>query len=574
MRRRLLLLGGIALTIWAVVAGLWLVRIASDLQAGRTAASSAREHIGPEEVADRVPLADLRTASRRFGAARQRSQSWVLTPLRVAPVIGRQLHSVRALSTAAEEIAAAGAEAVDRAGDVLDRPAEAGSGRVGQIRVLGELVDVVVERLAAIDDLGPVRGLLSPLADARNELASDLADARSSLTSAQIGARAALSLVTGPRRYLVLAGNNAEMRAGSGMWLQGGVLVTNDGKLTLESMQSLDRSQPPAGSVTPTGDLAARWGFLSPGDEWRNLMASPRFEDSAKLAAQMWKAAGRGDVDGVLVLDAVGLQAIVEATGPVRVDDRRIDADGVLDEVLHDQYLDVDLHEDGSNTERRESLARLTEAAVDAIDAGDYPVSTLMRTLGNAIAGRHLLAWSTDTVEDAGWEAAGMHGSLEPESLLVSILNRGANKLDWFLRTGATIDARRARGGWDVEVRITLENQAPEGEPEYIVGPTPGLDLSPGEYRGILAVNVPGAASGARFDGVEHLAVAGRDGPTSVVGFQLELPPGERQSWTLRFHLPATVRQVRIEPSARVPAMRWQHGTDSWEDSASRVANL
>jgi hypothetical protein len=375
----------------------------------------------------------------------------------------------------------------------------------------------------------------------------------------------------------VLAANNAEMRAGSGMWLQGGALVTKDGELDLEEMVSLHLdADPPEDVVTVSGDLASRWGFLEPGGEWRNLMASPNFPASAELATRMWKAAGRGDVDGVLAVDAIGLQAIVEATGSVVVDDGALAAEEIPEQILHDQYLqfgDISSQTSANNAERREALAGLAKAAVGAIDSGDYPVSTLVRTLGEAIAGRHLLAWSTDEVEQQGWNAAGMSGALQRDSLLVSVLNRGGNKLDWFLDVDAELATERRRGGTDVTVTISLTNETPaDGEPDYIQGPYPGLDLDPGEYRGILTVNVPGDAQGSGFDGVDSLAVVGADGATRVVGFQLDLPRGETRTVVLRFHLPGGADHLVVEPSARVPGITWHYGSSDWEDSESRTA--
>ena len=578
MRRRLLLLAGLVLVVWAVVAAVFLIRLASDLETGNDAASAARDQLGAEQVAEQEPLPELRTAAARFAAAHDRAGGLVLAPLRVLPVIGRQLRSVDALSGAAATVADAGVEAVERAGRVFEDPAAAGRDRIAQVRELRDVIDEVASRLAEIEDLGPVDGLLAPLADARNDLSEELGDARRTLAKAQAGADAALALVTGPRRYLVLAANNAEMRAGSGMWLQGGTLVTADGDLELQDMVSLHNdADPPDGAVTPVGDLATRWGFLNPGNEWRNLMASPRFPQSAQLAVQMWRAAGRGEVDGVIAVDAIGLQAIVAATGPVETGAGAMDEERIVRHLLHDQYLDLgDATGQGAraNAERREGLAELATAAVAAIDAGDYPASTLIRTLGDAISGRHLLAWSGDEVEQRGWEAAGMGGALRSDSLLVSVLNRGGNKLDPFLDVDAELSVEPTRDGWDVTVELQLTNTVPEGEPPYIAGPFSGLDLDPGEYRGILAVNVPGAARGSAFDGVEQLAVAGGDGPTRVVGFQLDLPRGETRQAILRFRLPHGADHLVVEPSARVPAITWRYGASRWEDSASRTANL
>jgi hypothetical protein len=291
----------------------------------------------------------------------------------------------------------------------------------------------------------------------------------------------------------------------------------------------------------------------------------------------MWKAAGHGDVDGVLLVDAIGLQAIVQATGPVPAGGRTLAAKDIPKYVLHDQYRQFSYGNGGrdiDNAARKESIGGLAKAAVHAIDAGDYRPSTLVRTLGDAVVGRHLLAWTSDATESAGWSAAGMGGELGPDSLLVSLLNTGSNKLDWFLDVGATLGVERSAAGWDVTVELSLTNATPEGEPRYIAGPFPGSDFEPRQYQAILAVNVPGAAQRSRFDGVPSLAVAGPDGPTRVVGFLLSLSAGESRRVVLRFSLPSTADHVVIEPSARVPQIRWQHGSSSWKDRSPRSVNL
>lgn len=579
MRRRLLLVAALAVLAWAVYVAVVLVGIAGDLQSGRDATAAARGKLGAEEVADGAPLGDLRTAAERFGSADDAAGSLALAPVKLLPVVGRQLRSVDALAGAASSVADAAVDAIERAQVVFEDPAAGGEARLRQVQALSDIIDDVAERLGEVDDLGPVNGLVAPLADARNELAADLLDVRQSIDDARRGAAAVVSLVGGPRRYLIVAANNAEMRAGSGMWLQGGVLETERGNLTLGEMRPLHLdADPPDDAVTATGDLADRWGFLNPQNEWRNLMASPRFPASAALATQMWEAATGEAVDGVLAVDALGLQALVAATGPVQLGDRTITAEEVPQEVLHDQYVRFgQLGDQGSqeNAQRREVLSELASAAFDRLDAGGWETSTMLRSLSGAVAGRHLLGWTPDPVEQAGWEAAGMDGELEPDSLLVSLLNRGGNKLDWFLDVDAELEVEAAPDdeGWDVSVALTLTNPTPPDQPPYIGGPLPGLDLDPGEYRGILAVSVPGDAVIAGFDGVPSLAVVGIDGPTRVAGFQLDLAAGDARTVVLRFRLPPDARHLRIEPSARVPTIAWHYGAEEWEDSESRVAN-
>ena len=576
-RRRLLLLAALLVLGWGVYVAIALASIASDLRAGRSAASAARDQLGAEEVADGEPLQELVEAADRFGDADDAVGSVALSPLRLLPVVGRQLRSVDALAGAAAEVAATGADAIERAQAVLADPAGGGRARLVQAEALRDIVADVDDRLAQVEELGPIDGLVGPLADARNELAADLADARRSIADARAGADAIVSLVGGPRRYLVVAANNAEMRAGSGMWLQGGVLVTSEGDLELEDMRSLaGDADPPDDAVTVTGDLADRWGFLNPQREWRNLMPSPRFPQSAELAVRMWQAATGETVDGVLLVDAIGLRALVEATGAVEVDGRRIEADAVPAELLHDQYarLDLGLADEEENAQRREVLADIADAAVVALDEGGWETSTMLRSLADAVAGRHLLGWSSDPVEQAGWEAAGMGGELDADDLLVSVLNRGSNKLDWFLDVDAGLAVESGEDGWDVTVEVTLTNTTPEGEPEYVAGPYPGNGLAAGEYRGILAVNVPGAAADVGFDGDPPLAVAGRDGPTRVRGFRFDLPPGDSVRHVLRFRLPASVRSIDVLPSSRFPRVEWRYEAEEWQDSRSRTAKF
>jgi hypothetical protein len=305
-------------------------------------------------------------------------------------------------------------------------------------------------------------------------------------------------------------------------------------------------------------------------------MASPRFPQSAELAMRMWQASTGETVDGVLLVDAIGLQALVEATGPVDVDGRSIAAADVPQELLHDQYLGYGdlLEDDLQNNARREALAHIAEAAVSRVDEGGWDTSQMLESLAGAVRGRHLLAWSPDPVEQAGWEAAGMTGELEPSSLLLSILNRGVNKLDWFLDVDAALDVSVGEEHTDVRVEITLTNATPEGEPGYVAGPLPELDLGYGEYRGILAVNVPSAARGSRFDDVSPLVVAGRDGPTRVVGFYFRLAKGESRTYVLRFELPNSAStSLSVMASSRFPGVTWHYAEEQWEDSESRVAN-
>jgi hypothetical protein len=573
-RRRWVLVGAVLVVAWLGTAAVLLLGAADDLRAGRDAARRAEDLMDAEAVADGAPLDDLREAADRFSSAESSTGHPLLAPARFLPVLGRQLRSVNALSGAAAEVADAAADGVASLRGVLDQRGLGAEARLDQLRQLDDAVHEVERRIRGVDDLGPSKGLVAPLADAREELATELADAQASLADAAAGARAAVSLFEGPRRYLVIAANNAEMRAGSGMWLSGGVLTTQGGFLQLGDVEPIYEHAVPEGAVAPEGHFAARWGWLQPTVEWRNLLTSPRFAESAALAARMWEASGEEPVDGVVSLDPVAVRALIAATGPVMFGSQTIGTEEVLPFLLHDQYEGIDGYGDAT-VDRRNALNLLTAAVFTALERGDWAPATLARELGDAVRGRHLMAWSRHADEQEAWEVAGMSGDLGPSSLLLSVMNTGANKLDWFMKTHAQLSTAPAAGGTEVTVRIRLSNETPPGESGYIAGPHPELngDLSPGDYRGILAINVPGQALELQLEGVPNVDVQGADGPTQVVGAQFVLPRGRSMEATLRFRLPGERGVVEVEPSARVPAIEWQYGDAVWQDIQARSVN-
>jgi hypothetical protein len=327
----------------------------------------------------------------------------------------------------------------------------------------------------------------------------------------------------------------------------------------------------PEDSVPLEGDLADRWGWLNPNDDWFNLMLSPRFDVQAPLAAQMWAGGGRPPVDGVLVLDPVAFSGVLQATGPVEVDGRRIDAASVVNDLLYGQYLRYP--EGGDDAERRETLGGLARAAFGALDAGGWSVAGLAQGMAPVIDGRHVLAWSARPEEQADWALAGVDGSLRPDSLLVALSSRTGNKLDYFQRVSGDIDVAHAGDESLVTVRLRVRNTVPAGTPPSVSADIEGTGAGEGGYLGILSVNVPGAARNVRIDGVDDLAVAGPDGPTQVVGFLFHIGRNEERTVVVRFQLPRRAGAVQVEPSARVPGIEWTAGGRTWTDSEPEVVS-
>jgi hypothetical protein len=155
---------------------------------------------------------------------------------------------------------------------------------------------------------------------------------------------------------------------------------------------------------------------------------------------------------------------------------------------------------------------------------------------------------------------------------MVSILNRGGNKLDQFLQVAADLSFAPKGSDTEVTLKVTLTNATPlNGEPPYVAGEDPNAGVPQNVYLGILSVNVPGAAYGLRIDDSDTYAVSGTDGPTRVVGLQLRVDHQKSRTAVVRFTLPGDHGIVRVEPSARVPAITWTGPGGTWPDGAPFV---
>ncbi len=567
-RRRWIWLVAAAALAWLALAGLSLLAANRDVRRGLTAVDGVRARADAAAIVDGRLLPGMRAARSHFAAAHRWAGGPLLAPARVLPVVGRQIRSVNALLGAATTVSDVAIAGMTDAQPVLAHPGADNAARAASARRLGDVAARAGTRLAHLE-LGPRLGLLAPLARARNRLSGQVAELRDALAKGAKGGAAVADVLAGPRRYLVFAANNAEMRAGSGMLLSAGELETGPDGVHLSTMRSVTDIPVPIGSVPLSGDLADRWGWLEPNVEWRNLLTSPRFDVAAPLAAQMWVAAGNRPVDGVMVLDPVALAGLLRATGPVQAAGRTFDQDNVVDELLHAQYLRFPTDED--KPERREELGNIAGAIFTTFDSGSWSLSGLSSGLATAAGGRHLLMWSADPSEQAGWHELGVDGSLQPDSLLVSVLNRGGNKLDPFLQVKADIAVAPVQDETEVTLTLSFRNTVPTGEPLYVAGPHPQSGVGEGVYQGILTLSLPGTAHDGSFDGVDHLAVEGDDGPSRVIGFQFELSRGDSRTVVARFRLPGHKGTLRVEPSARVPATSWRSGSKTWADSTAKV---
>jgi hypothetical protein len=556
--------------IWALAVVVVGLIAAEHIRHGEAAVQSARQGLSADGILSGQPVDSLRVAQSNFSDAHGILSSPLLWPVDVLPVAGRQLRSVQDLSGAAEQVAATGITAVGQSQELLRLPHTAGPDRVTALRQLAKLAASTHAALAGIN-LGPDQALVGPLAHERATFLNDLTQVRTTLARTAEAASSAAAILQGPGTYLLLAGNNAEMRSGSGTFLEAGIVSTADGELHLSGMEPTTSLTLPPGAVTVGGDLNARWGWLLPGQDWRNLGLTPQFDVNGPLAASMWKADTGQSVDGVLAIDVQGLQELLDVTGPVTTSAGQVvSSSNVVQLLLHDQYVGETYTSDA--TTRVDELSTLASATLHALEDRPFKLHSMADALSAAAEGRHVLLWSADPKTEAAWQGAGVSGQLQPSSIMANIINRGGNKLDQYLSENVALTLATKGAQTSGSLTMTFANRTPPGQSPFIAGPFPGLGTTYGEYVGIATVNLPGYVRDVSTPSNRSVVTSGPEGPTILEGATLDVEQGTTQSITFNFVLPQAHGSMTVVPSARIGPATWHvlapNGSTTFEDDA------
>ena len=163
-------------------------------------------------------------------------------------------------------------------------PPSAGPERVAALRELADVTDDAYRDLRRID-VGSADHLVGPLGDARGRILEARHKALEGLRKARVASAAAVRLFEGPNRYLLVASNNAEMRAGSGMFLSAAEIVAEDGRLRLGAVNPTADLVLPEGTVPVHGDLRDQLGLARSGQR----LPQPRAHARTSPPARRWR---------------------------------------------------------------------------------------------------------------------------------------------------------------------------------------------------------------------------------------------------------------------------------------------
>lgn len=512
-------------SVWTARAALRDARHATtDLRAALTAGDSAAARSALGRLQDDASTARARTAG--WGA------------LEALPAIGDDLSAVRALAVSLDDIAARGLPGlIDSAGVVDGSAVTPRHGRVDTaalVRLQTPMHDAATEVAAAVSRLQPVDsdGLLDALRGPFIEARDDLIRADQALSAGDraVGVLPSILGADGPRTWLLVFQNNAEVRGTGG--LPGAVTVvrTDHGRISQVRHAVGNQLGHSERAILPLTKFEKHYYGPQVGQYFLDANLSPDFPRAAELMRAWWQAGGGGPVDGIIALDPVTLSYLLEATGPIPVEGGQLTADNAIDLLLHQVYL---RYPDPADQDA--FLADVASRVFDAIATGRGDAGELVSALARGAEEHRVFVHSFDPAEQSRIAGSAVSGELwsglDGPRVDIALNDATAAKMQYFLRYDVAVTGNCAHGTQTYDVTMTARSATPphvKRLPDYVTG---GNNSGTPVGSQLVLVDVFGPAGGTlgRFsqDGQPLDLFSARAHDRPVVQLPLELRPGQ-----------------------------------------------
>jgi len=506
-RRRVL---GVALVVCAALGAFmaWqLYGLQRDLSRAEQAADRLRSAIdGDDRASQEKAIADLQDSA---SSASGRASAFWYDPLTVLPIVGDDAHGVQVLSTTLSDVVDDGvdplADSVDRLDDVLN------NGRVDieGVRSLQGSVARANDAFAGADDeIEDVdsSGFTGSLQRRFDEYADLVSTASRALASADTATRVLPDMAgaNGPRRYLLLFQNNAEIRATGGMPGAWASIRTEDGALEMGRRGTSADFRRKRQLALPLSDAEIAIYGKNFAKLFQRAGSIPDFPRAAAIWQTYWDRRFPGTpIDGIIALDPVGMSYLIEGIGPVRVGDLTLTSENLVDELLRDPYLELE----GPAQDR--IFARATKAIFDQMTGALSSPLAVVEGLSRAAREGRLLVAPFDEQLKAELEGSHVEGALRTEPTDTPYVDIGVDaangtKMSYYLRYDAEIESRICpANGQRLEGTMTLHQTISRQEasnlPRYVTG-----NATEGEQY--LEVRIYGPVGGT----IEDVSLDGR----------------------------------------------------------------
>ncbi|WP_291048100.1 DUF4012 domain-containing protein [Herbiconiux sp.] len=393
--------------------------------------------------------------------------------------------------------------------------------------------------------IGPVKSAVTQINDLVGEVEPAIATAKSvaPVLPALLGA-------DGPRNYLLVFQNSAEVRPLGGIAGAQVLLTADQGRVSI-AQEASGRDFPFESEEFANSHVGreARSLFLVPfGLQSQNNTLTPRVEVAADLTRSMWQNTRGVTSDTVVFIDPTALTYILSATGPITLDDgTEINHDNAVDLLLNGVYQQYSGKANSDAPDLQDAFfSGVAAKTFSAVMSGNLDIPTFVTAMTKGASERRVIASSTDPTVAQLIADGGFGGRMPQETdashqVGIYLSDYQGSKMDYYLRTAMAVGQQTcADGSTRLRVQVTANNSldpgAVDGLSIYVTGNSGNnFNVPVGDLRIFTYVYAPVGSKILSIDGSTSQAdsFVGADKEYPVARGVIQAAPGETQTATI-----------------------------------------
>ncbi|MFY9712631.1 MAG: DUF4012 domain-containing protein [Microbacterium sp.] len=270
----------------------------------------------------------------------------------------------------------------------------------------------------------------------------------------------------GPRSYVLLFQNNAEIRATGGNPGSSAILTVNNGKVEMRQDADALRfaAEGPSGNHPQVIHPAEKAAIFEPDtvNHSQNYTRTPDFADTAVMVNGLWSSTVGGQLDGVISLDPVVLSYLLSVAGPVEIagEAQSVTAENAVKLLLSDTYERF-----GSDGPASDAYFSAVSASVfRKVMSGGWDPLLMFEQLTKSVDEQRIYTWFLNPEEQAMAAELNIDGAVTSTNDAVTqtgiYLNDASHsKLEYYLATTMSVTCSAADR--TMTTSITMANAAP-----------------------------------------------------------------------------------------------------------------
>lgn len=468
------------------------------------------------------------------------------------PLLGPNLTALRGLTEVVDDTVAASEPLIALAPEFTREGLTPTNGKVPLDPFVNaaEVVPPFAERFTALraqlEDV-PTDGAVSQLQAAKLQLTEVFDKASSPLDRAVPIVKVLPTLLgaDGPRTYVVMFQNNAELRSLGGTALSFSEITVDHGAIDLARVVPAGLQQFPfhESPVIPVPDGFEAVYPNALGRFIANATLRPSGITAAQIVQAEWQAKYGEEVDGVISMDGPALSNLLAAVGPVTLSTGdEVSSANVVDLLFNEVYQRYNSGDTAAdNLQQNAVYAETVEKTFGKLTSGDFEPRTLADSMSSAAATNDFTVWLRDptereALEPTSFAASGLAASNPTTDVVGMYVNdQVGSKLGYYADSTVTTSSSICTpDGRQVDrVVLSLTNtldasQVGELSPSISGNSYEALQIAKGEQRYVVFAYLPKDSTllSASVDGDSVDVTGQNDEGHPVQVFWTDIAPG------------------------------------------------